>query len=52
MARASRRNAKNWIGKSKGVDITFAIVDHSETCSVYTTRADTLMGTQALVLAP
>lgn len=43
---------RNWIGKSQGVDIVFQIENSSETCSVYTTRADTLFGTQALVLAP
>ncbi|MCP8352567.1 leucine--tRNA ligase [Candidatus Synchoanobacter obligatus] len=43
---------KNWIGKSKGVDITFSIIGLDATCQVYTTRADTLLGAQALVLAP
>lgn len=43
---------KNWIGKSFGVEITFEITDTGESCTVYTTRADTLLGAQALVLAP
>ena len=34
----------NWIGRSKGVQIYFYIVDSTEILSVYTTRPDTLMG--------
>ena len=34
----------NWIGRSKGVQINFYIVDSTEILSVYTTRPDTLMG--------
>ena len=42
----------NWIGKSQGVEITFQVKNSDQYCKVYTTRADTLLGTQALVLAP
>jgi leucyl-tRNA synthetase len=43
---------RNWIGKSRGVEFTFAIDGSSETVSVYTTRPDTIMGiTYAAVAA-
>jgi leucyl-tRNA synthetase len=42
----------NWIGKSKGVEITFNLKDSEEKINVFTTRADTLFGVTALVLAP
>ncbi|MHB1484862.1 MAG: leucine--tRNA ligase [Saccharofermentanales bacterium] len=41
---------KNWIGKSIGTEINFTCCD--ETITVFTTRADTLMGVTYLVLAP
>ncbi len=41
-----------WIGKSFGTNINFKIVDYSENISVFTTRADTLFGVTAMVLAP
>jgi leucyl-tRNA synthetase len=43
---------KNWIGKSKGAELTFTIEGSDETITVFTTRADTLFGTTFLVLAP
>jgi leucyl-tRNA synthetase len=42
----------NWIGKSKGAEITFGLKDFNEDINVFTTRADTLFGVTALVLAP
>jgi len=41
---------RNWIGKSEGAEIIFTADGH--TISVFTTRADTLMGVTYLVLAP
>src|SRR3990167_606440 len=43
---------RNWIGKSKGVELTFKL-DHSEktNLSIFTTRADTLMGVTYLGIA-
>lgn len=35
---------RNWIGRSEGVDLTFALKDRSDHLAVYTTRPDTLMG--------
>lgn len=42
----------DWIGRSDGVEIDFKIENYDETIKVFTTRADTIFGTTALVLAP
>ncbi|MGZ3633872.1 MAG: leucine--tRNA ligase, partial [Parachlamydiaceae bacterium] len=42
----------NWIGRSEGARIDFAIAGHSDKISVFTTRPDTLFGATFLVLAP
>ncbi len=42
----------DWIGRSYGVEIDFKIEDSSEIISVFTTRADTIFGSTAIVLAP
>ncbi len=43
---------RNWIGRSEGADIEFAIKSKSEKIRVFTTRADTLFGATYMVLAP
>lgn len=45
---------KNWIGKSKGAEISFAIANEKgeNSIKVFTTRPDTLFGVTFLVLAP
>jgi leucyl-tRNA synthetase len=43
---------KNWIGKSVGSEIEFAIKGREEKIKVFTTRADTLFGVTYVVLAP
>jgi len=43
---------KQWIGKSEGCRIDFSLADSEEKISVFTTRADTLMGVTYLTLAP
>lgn len=43
---------KNWIGKSEGADIRFAIANTNEHITVFTTRPDTLFGVTYVVLAP
>ena len=35
---------RNWIGRSEGVDLSFALKDRQDQLDVYTTRPDTLMG--------
>ncbi len=43
---------RNWIGKSKGANVTFKVADSNETFDVFTTRPDTLFGATYAVLAP
>lgn len=43
---------RNWIGRSEGVEVKFALEGRSEKISVYTTRIDTLFGVSYVVLAP
>jgi len=43
---------KEWIGKSEGTTIDFAVDDAGEKISIFTTRVDTIFGVTALVLAP
>ena len=43
----------NWIGRSEGAEITFAVADGSkQAITVFTTRPDTLAGASYVVLAP
>ncbi len=47
----------NWIGRSEGAEVDFAICDEAgnatdETITVFTTRADTLFGCSFFLLAP
>ncbi|MFC4778568.1 leucine--tRNA ligase [Paenibacillus sp. GCM10023252] len=43
---------RNWIGKSKGAEVTFAIEGQDANLVVFTTRPDTLFGATYCVLAP
>jgi leucyl-tRNA synthetase len=42
----------NWIGRSEGADVTFNILDHENSLTVFTTRPDTLFGATYMVLSP
>ncbi|HSJ48502.1 MAG TPA: leucine--tRNA ligase [Gammaproteobacteria bacterium] len=42
----------NWIGRSEGVELQFAVVGRDEPLSVFTTRPDTLMGVTYVAVAP
>lgn len=50
--KSTREMQVNWIGKSAGVEIEFAILNHQETFKVFTTRVDTLFGCTYCCLAP
>lgn len=43
---------KNWIGKSQGAEMDFAIRSHTTHLRVYTTRPDTIFGVDFMVVAP
>ncbi|MFD0674076.1 leucine--tRNA ligase [Cohnella sp. GCM10027633] len=43
---------RNWIGKSTGAEVNFAIEGHDAALTVFTTRPDTLFGATYCVLAP
>jgi leucyl-tRNA synthetase len=49
---AMKEMQTNWIGKSSGAEIDFAIANTSHKVRVYTTRPDTLFGVDFMVLAP
>ncbi|MDR2029442.1 MAG: leucine--tRNA ligase [Treponema sp.] len=43
---------RNWIGRSEGVNVFFALEGHPDKLEIYTTRPDTLFGVTYMVLAP
>lgn len=48
----TKEGQRNWIGKSEGARVRFAIENSNETFEVFTTRPDTLFGVTFMVLAP
>ena len=42
---------RNWIGKSRGVELRFGLKDRAEELEVFTTRPDTLMGVTYVAVA-
>lgn len=50
---ATKEIQRNWIGKSTGARIKFAVKDHADAAiEVFTTRPDTLFGATYMVLSP
>lgn len=43
---------RNWIGKSEGANMFFAVPSKEITIEIFTTRADTIFGATFMVLAP
>ncbi len=43
---------RNWIGRSQGTEVHFALHGHEEVLKIFTTRVDTLFGCTFVVLAP
>ncbi len=43
---------RNWIGRSEGLETSFAVEGTSETLTFFTTRPDTIFGVTFMVLAP
>lgn len=48
----TKEGQRNWIGKSEGAQIDFAIEGTKDILRVFTTRADTLFGVTFMVVAP
>ena len=49
---ASKEMQRNWIGRSEGAEVDFAIDGQDDLLRVFTTRPDTLFGVTYMVLAP
>lgn len=43
---------KNWIGRSEGAEVNFAVQDSEVKMEIFTTRPDTIFGVTFMVLAP
>ncbi|MCL1964151.1 MAG: leucine--tRNA ligase [Firmicutes bacterium] len=48
----AKAQQRNWIGRSTGAEVDFAIADSGETLRVFTTRPDTLFGATYMVISP
>ena len=47
-----KETQRNWIGRSEGTEMEFAVKDSDAKFTIFTTRADTIFGVTFMVLAP
>lgn len=47
-----KETQRNWIGRSEGTEMQFAVKDSDLKFTIFTTRADTIFGVTFMVLAP
>ena len=47
-----KETQRNWIGRSEGTEVEFAVKDSDVKITIFTTRADTMFGVTFMVLAP
>jgi leucyl-tRNA synthetase len=47
-----KESQRNWIGRSEGINITYAVDDTDQSLTVFTTRPDTNFGATFVVAAP
>ena len=47
-----KETQRNWIGRSEGAEMRFAVKDSDVELEIFTTRADTVFGVTFMVLAP
>lgn len=47
-----KETQRNWIGRSEGTEMEFAVKDSDVHFTIFTTRADTIFGVTFMVLAP
>ena len=47
-----KETQRNWIGRSEGAEMRFAVADSDVELEIFTTRADTIFGVTFMVLAP
>ena len=45
------KRQRDWVGRSEGAYIDFAVQDHDEKIRIFTTRIDTIFGATAIVIA-
>jgi leucyl-tRNA synthetase len=48
----TKKNQRNWIGKSIGAEVDFLLENSADKISVYTTRIDTIFSGTYIILAP